>query len=108
MNAFEIAWLTDEQLKMFKSDFGIVANFFVQKRKDKNYEPDDKRVMKHVDEVLKLLSVMSGDRKYESLLYDKKRKVRTMCEVAERLVNKGIAKGTEIGRTEGLIEGQAM
>ncbi len=86
----------------------FVLYFGTEKRWNKNYEPDDKRVMKHVDEVLKLLSVMSGDRKYESLLYDKKRKVKTMCEVAERLVNKGIAKGTEIGRTEGLIEGQAM
>ena len=98
VNVFEIAWLTDEQLGMFKSDFGIVANFFVQKR---DYVPDDKRVIKHVDEVLKLLSVMSGDRKYESILCDaENRRVNTMCEVAERLVNRG--------RAEGKAEGEAM
>jgi len=100
VNVFEIAWLTDKQLKMFRSDFGIVANFFVQKRKNKDYIPDDKRTIQHVDEVLKLLSIMSGDRKYETILYDEKRKVDTMCEVAERLVNTGIAKGK--------IEGEAM
>ena len=91
IHVFEIAWLTDEQLQMFQSDFGIVANFFVQKRRNKDYEPDDERVIQHVDEVLKLLSVMSKDNKYERLLYNdgEKGEVTTMCEVAERLVNKG-------------------
>ena len=90
IHVIEVAWLTDEQLALFKSDFGIVANFFVQKRKNKDYVPDDKRVIKHVDEVLKLLSVMTGDRKYENILYDEKKgRVHTMCDVAERLVNSG-------------------
>ena len=83
----------------------FVLYFGTEKRKNKDYVPDDKRVIKHVDEVLKLLSVMSGDRKYEAILYDeKKEKVNTMCEVAERLVNRGIAQG----RIEGKIEGEAM
>ncbi|MBQ3558229.1 MAG: Rpn family recombination-promoting nuclease/putative transposase [Agathobacter sp.] len=92
IHVFEIAWLAEEQLKMFKSDFGIVANFFVQKRKNKDYVPDDKRVIQHVDAVLKLLSVVTGDNKYEAILYDKEQRGRVsrMCEVAERLVNKGI------------------
>lgn len=60
-----------------------------------------KRTITHVDEVLKLLSVMTGDRKYESVLYSKEWKVSSMCEVAERLVNSGIAKRTEIGKAEG-------
>ena len=107
IHVFEIAWLTDKQLKMFKSDFGIVANFFVQKRKNKDYVPDDKRVIKHVDEVLKLLSVMSGDRKYERILFDEKKgKVSTMCEVAERLVNKGRTEGMLEGMREGIRKGR--
>ena len=32
------------------------------------YIPNDKRTIKHVDEVLKLLSVMSGDDRYEKIL----------------------------------------
>lgn len=31
---FDIAWLSDEQLGMFTSDFGKVADFFVKKRKN--------------------------------------------------------------------------
>ena len=60
-NVFEIAWLTDDQISKFKSDFKIVANFFVNKRKNKDYIPDDKTTIKHVDEILKFLSVMTGD-----------------------------------------------
>ena len=33
INLFEIAYLTDEQLAGFKSDFRFVADYFVQKRK---------------------------------------------------------------------------
>lgn len=31
MEVFEIAWLTDEQLEMFKSDFKVVARFSLTK-----------------------------------------------------------------------------
>ena len=109
INVVEVAWLTDEQLRMFKSDFGIVAHFFVQKRRNKNYVPDDNRTIQHVDEVLKLLSVVTGDRKYESILYNEKQeRANSMCEVAERLVNSGIAQGTEIGKEIGKAEGESM
>lgn len=56
MQVFEVAWLTEEQISRFRSDFKIVANFFVQKRKNKDYIPDDPTEIKHIDEVLKLLT----------------------------------------------------
>lgn len=95
-NVFEIAWLTDEQISKFKSDFKIVANFFVNKRKNKDYIPDDKTTIKHVDEILKFLSVMIGDNRYEKLLADKEG-VSNMCDVAQRLEDRGMKKGIEKG-----------
>lgn len=65
----KIAWLTDEQLEMFKSDFKVVARFFVNKRRNPDYVADDPTEIQHVDEVLKLLSVMTGDRDYEKVIY---------------------------------------
>ena len=53
-NIFNIAFLDDETVQMFQSDFRIVADFFVQKRKNKDYVPDEHKI-KHVDEMLKLL-----------------------------------------------------
>lgn len=95
-NVFEIAWLTDDQISKFKSDFKIVANFFVNKRKNKDYIPDDKTTIKHVDEILKFLSVMTGDNRYEKLLADKEG-VSNMCDVAQRLEDRGMKKGIEKG-----------
>ena len=88
IHVFEISWLTDEQISMFTSDFRIVANFFVNKRKNENYIPDDPQVITHVNEVLKLLSVMTGDNRYETILRNEEG-VYTMCDVAERLEKKG-------------------
>lgn len=56
IHVFEIAWLTDEQVEMFKSDFQVVAEFFSQMRKNNEYKPSEIE-LKHVDEVLKLLAV---------------------------------------------------
>ena len=105
MHVFEVAWLTEEEIERFQSDFRIVANFFAQKRKNKDYIPDDPTEIRHVDEVLKLLQVMTGDRRYEEI-FRKKKGVRSMCDVAERLEKMGIAKGIEIGRSEGKMEGE--
>lgn len=98
IHVVNVAWLSDEQLEMFQSDFGIVARFFCEKRRNKDYIPNDRTVIKHVDEVLKLLSVMTGDNRYEEILLYKGKGVTNMCDVAERLENKG--------RTEGRSEGQ--
>lgn len=99
IHVFEISWLTDEQLSRFKSDFGIVARFFSEKRKNPNYVPDDRTVITHVDAVLKLLAVMAGDRRYEEILKsDDEKEVDCMCDVAERLERKGI----EIGHLEAI------
>lgn len=109
IHVFEIAWLPDEQINQFESDFGIVARYFSELRKNKNYIPDDTRTIRHVDEVLKLLAVMSGDHRYENLLAptESKKEVTTMCSVAQRLedqgIKKGIEKGIEKGRTELLV-----
>jgi hypothetical protein len=104
VHVFEISWLTDEEIDRFTSDFRIVANFFANRRRNKDYVPDDPQHIEHVDEMLKLLSVFTNDDRYEMILADKE-EVHNMCEVADRLVNKGIEQGRKDGRKEGLREG---
>lgn len=106
IHVFEIAWLTDEQIQMFRSDFKVVANFFAKKRKDKDYIPDDQTEIRHVDEVLKLLSVMAGDNRYEMTLVGvDKKEVRTMCDVAQRLEDRGRMEGRAESYFEMVQEG---
>ena len=83
----------------FRSDFKVVANFFVQKRKHKDYIPDDPTEIKHVDEVLKLLQVMTGDERYQTI-FQKEKGLHSICDVAERLEKMGM----EIGKNTGIHE----
>lgn len=88
-NIFNIAFLDDETVQMFQSDFRIVADFFVQKRKNKDYVPDEHKI-KHVDEMLKLLQVLTGDDRYNVKFFEAEKKEDIkMCDVMERAVNKG-------------------
>lgn len=64
MNVFEIAYLEDEIIDRFQSDFGIVARFFSQLRKNGHYVPTLEEI-KHVDEVLKLMKVLTGENRFQ-------------------------------------------
>ena len=94
MNVVDVAWLTDEQVNQFESDFGIVANFFVNKRKNPKYVPDDEREFKHVDAVLKFLGAMTGDKEYENLLTNPnfRKEGANMCSVVQNLKAEGRAE----------------
>ena len=75
-------------------------NCMLNKRENKDYIPDDKTTIKHVDEILKSLSVITGDSRYEEILSDKEG-VKNMCDVAQRLEDRGIEKGMKEGLSLG-------
>ena len=108
-NVIDVAWIPDELLGKFRSDFGIVANFFVNKRKDPKYIPDDPCEIKHVDAMLKFLRIMTGDGTYEQLLYNPKFKKEgaNMCSIVQNLTEIGREEGREEGLAEGRMEGRA-
>ena len=64
INVFEIAYLDDETINSFHSDFKIVAKVFSQLRKNRRYVPEADEI-RHVDEVLKMLSVLTGDKRFK-------------------------------------------
>lgn len=101
INLFEIAYLTREQVELFQSDFRIVADYFVQKREKNDYTPSA-QTMKHVQETLQLLSVMTGDHRFEDVCNDQQEGgPQNMCEVLERVENRGIQIGTQTGIQQG-------
>ncbi|MBQ9211392.1 MAG: Rpn family recombination-promoting nuclease/putative transposase [Clostridia bacterium] len=102
LNLFEIAWLTDEQVGMFQSDFRIVADYFVQMRKNRDYDPG-RDVAKHIEAVMDLLKVMDQDYRFE-LQKDEtgaEEVPKTMSEWLTRKLgeseNKGKAEGVSVG-----------
>lgn len=98
INLFEIAYLEPETVKLFKSDFRIVADYFVQMRQNNDYNPEP-NLIHHVEEILQLMSVMTHDHRYENAYNDSmKGGQTTMCEVLDRIENRGIARGIATGK----------
>lgn len=108
LHVYEIAWLAEEQIEKFTSDFKVVARFFVNKRKRCAEKFLDDTELKHVDEVLKLLSVMTRDDRYEQVRVNAKGKVKNMCEVVQYFIDQGLEKGRVEGKIEGKLEGENM
>ncbi|MCR5249951.1 MAG: Rpn family recombination-promoting nuclease/putative transposase [Lachnospiraceae bacterium] len=102
INLFEIPKLPMETVDQFTSDFRIVAEFFVKtSRKDEEYHPTEQQI-KHVDEVLKLLRVMTKDDNIEDLFAVEKREGEhgKMESYFTVMLKKGISQGKEEDRTE--------
>lgn len=108
IHVFEIAFMNKKEVNLFQSDFQVVADFFVQKRKNGNYKPKPQD-LKHVQETLQLLSVMTNDHRFEDVYNEasdaQKGEMRNMCEILDKIENRGIEKGRAEGKAEGIAEG---
>ena len=66
INLFEITKLTDSQISCFKSDFMVVADYFVKRNKVPDYR-GTKDVIKHVDEFFNSMKVLTNDNTFETV-----------------------------------------
>ena len=100
LNLYEIAYLSDEQVSMFKSDFKVVADYFVQMRKNNAYVPPETELT-HVREVLELMSVMTNDRRFEDAYNnagDRRKDIKNMNEWLDNALNESKNEGLNEGR----------
>ena len=71
VNLFEIAFLTDEQVAMFQSDFRYVAEYFVASRKRKEgLEPTFSITLnhlKHVEDFIDLMNAITNSNRFSEL-----------------------------------------
>ena len=92
-------------MKLFRSDFRYVADYLVQKRMTNDYKPSAD-LLQHVDETLKLMSVLTDDRRFEEVIEELPGKGGTsMCTVLDKVENKGREEGKLEGLAQGKLEG---
>jgi hypothetical protein len=104
INVFEIAYLTDEQVKMFKSDFRLIADYFVQIRKTGKYVPMPGYIS-HVWETLNMMSVLMDDDRFEQVYHNSnKKEALNMCKVIDDYIELGIEQGIERGTVSNIKE----
>ncbi len=91
---------------MFRSDFGIIADYFVKRRKGykiiENHQP-----IKHVDEMLKFMKIFAEDDRFLKL--DLKRDEKgefTMCTILDAAEQRGYSCGEKKGINKGKKIGQ--
>ena len=88
---------------MFQSDFGIIADYFVKRRKGYKTIENHKQI-KHVDEMLKFIRIFAEDERFLKLNLEKDKKgAITMCTILDAVEGRGIEKGIIQGETLKLI-----
>ena len=108
VNLFEIAFLTDEQVQAFQSDFRYVAEYFVENRKRKEgLEPQitiTLEHLKHVEEFIELMNAITNSDRFSSL--PKLIKERGDEAVYTILFDEAEARGIAIGEKRGEERGE--
>ena len=109
INLIDVPRLTGEQVEKFTSDFQIIADYFVQLSKNKDYVPKDK-IIRHTDSFLKLMSVLTQDNKYVEMgrEFSHDKEGINMCEVLDKAEARGEARGKAIGEAMGEARGKAI
>ena len=108
VNVIELARLTAEQAAVFKSDFSIVVDYLRQTCQDKEFVPSDQMIV-HVEETVRFLSALTGDRGLvENLPNFKQRGVpMTVRNFFGEAREEGIQIGEARGEARGIQIGEA-
>ena len=105
INVFEIAFLDEEKRKLFKSDFRVLVDYLYQVRTNHNYNPE-KYFVQHMQEVLDLMSAMTGDTIFEKSIENTKiKEAHYMCDVIHAMIDEGVERGFQEGFQRGFQEG---
>ena len=105
INVFEVAFLTDDELEHFHSDFRIVADYFAHRRLDRDYRPTNPQAFRHQTELLSLLTAISRDSRFVETIDPKGGAPTNMCEVLDRVEARGFQQGIIQGITQGISQG---
>lgn len=112
INVVELAWLSDEQILKFKTEFRNFVELLRDTRlgRKPQYSPIQ---IKHVHELLQLMRVMSGNDEYEQLLKQttnnlKQKKLKGDEITMKKIVSLGFDEARAEARAAGLAEGEAQ
>lgn len=112
INVVELAWLSDEQIMRFKTEFRNFVELLRDTRlgRKPQYSPIQ---LKHVHELLQLMRIMSGNDEYEQLLKQttnnlKQNKLKGDEITMKKIVSLGFDEARAEARAAGLAEGEAQ
>ncbi len=93
INLISVADMTREQVNRFKSDFKVVADFFVQKKQTNHYEPPKGIKLDHPTDTLRMLDTFGHTNFGAAFNLDDPEGVPdNMYDIVKEFENKGIQK----------------
>ena len=102
LNVFDIPRMDPEKVKLFRSDFRIIADYFVQQEQTDDYKPSQETI-DHVHEMLELMSVLTKDDRFLYAVNTRREGgMENMCEILDRGEARGEARGISIGEARGM------
>lgn len=109
----EVAFLPEETIAKFKSDFQVVASLFRAKRLGKEREMKyNTKKWDHVAELMEFFRTFTGDARYETCkakIVERSRKGEViMCSVVDTFVEMGVQEGIKQGIEKGMEQGIEM
>ena len=103
INVIDVAYLSRETVNKFKSDFKIIADYFVQMRETGEYKPMTDGI-KHIWELLLLMGNLADDDRFKVEYYRTHREERAnMCEVLDKIITEGETRGEHKKAVSGAI-----
>ncbi len=111
LNVFELAWLTEEQEKLFTSDFKHVVHYLRQERMGEKFDTLSDE-LQHATELLDLLFALTKDFRFKAAIaqaqkISKKGGKITLRSFLEEAENRGRSEGFTAGRSEGFTAGRS-
>lgn len=102
VNLFEIAWLDEETVSKFQSDFRFIVDYYVQARKNKFWEPMYGEA-DHINEVFEMLYDMTDDERFLIVLEEPRLGGNSTMPsvVLDRIEYRGMMMGRDDGLTTG-------
>lgn len=103
VNLFEIAWLEEDTVSKFQSDFRFIADYYVQARKNKFWEPMYGEAS-HINEVFEMLYDMTDDERFLIVLEEPR--LGGNSTMPSIVLNRIEYRGMMMGRDDGLTTGR--
>lgn len=105
IHVFDIAFLSDDVIASFQSDFRVVAQFFKNRRLGRPALSDNK-VLDYPAEITEFLAVFTGDNRYRSFksaaeAVRQRGESMAICWMAQELFEQGEKQGEERGEERG-------
>jgi len=112
INLVEVAFLPEETISKFQSDFRIVAEFFRAKRlgNEKEIMYNNNKTWDHISELMEFFHTFTSDKRYrdfKQFMINESRKGEVkMCSLLDAFEKEGMQKGMQKGMEKGLAKGE--